>query len=56
MNTSTQNKEGKWVEAIPEPYFHRPFFLNILSCSCGRMFWTRESYEGHYALRHILKM
>ena len=55
-NAQTKNKIGQWVEAIPEPWFYRPFFLNIMACNCGKMFCTREAYEGHYALRHILSL
>jgi hypothetical protein len=48
-----KNKIGDWVPAIPEPYYH---YLNILECVCGKHFWTRERYEEHYALRHILNL
>ena len=49
--TTTQNSEGKWVEAIPEPYYGLR-----RKCDCGKKFWTEEGYEGHYALKHILKL
>jgi hypothetical protein len=49
-DVQVQNVQGKWVPAIPEPF---PLFLGQ-RCSCGRFFWTREAYRGHYALTHIL--
>lgn len=47
----TENKFGGWVPAIPQPYFG----IIRFKCPCGAKFWNIESYEGHYALRHILK-
>ena len=47
----TTNKDGEYVPSIPLPYFGRR-----KKCQCGKKFWTEEGYEGHYALRHILKM
>lgn len=49
-NTTTQNKLGQWVPAIPLPFY----YAIIRGCSCGRRFWTDEGYEAHYAYRHIL--
>lgn len=46
------NKKGNWVPAIYEPYYH----LIRKECECGKKFFTREGYEGHYALKHILEM
>lgn len=48
----TKNSEGNWVPAIPEPWV----VLFGYRCSeCHSYFFTRAGYEGHYALRHILK-
>lgn len=45
-----RNSRGEWVPAIPCPWY-----LGFRKkCECGRKFWTFESYEAHYALRHIL--
>jgi hypothetical protein len=44
------NTRGDWVPAIPRPEY-RGFRVR---CDCGRSFWTRPGYEGHYALIHIL--
>ena len=41
---------GRWVPAIPEPY---PLLFR-LRCACGRKFWTRDGYDAHYALAHVL--
>jgi hypothetical protein len=49
MTTSTQNKNGEWVPAIPEPYYGVR-----KTCDCGSKFWTYKGYQGHYALKHIL--
>ena len=46
-----QNKEGKWVPSIPLPFYS---FRKI--CKCGKKFWTKDGYRGHYALKHILKI
>lgn len=46
---SVQNKYGDWVPAIPLPFYS---WKKI--CDCGMKFWTMESYQGHYALKHIL--
>ena len=48
--TTTQNKAGQWVPAIP-----LPFYGLRKRCGCGRRFWTEEGYRGHYALVHILE-
>lgn len=61
MTTSTQNKEGKWVPAIPEPYYgfkkKCTHFGNVDSLDwCDEKFWTYEGYRGHYALKHILNL
>ena len=48
-----QNKEGKYVPAIPLPFYGVwPFW----HCECGAKFWSEEAYRGHYALKHILKL
>jgi hypothetical protein len=52
--TSWQNRRGEWVPAIPEPYLL--WFPIGYKCDCGDHFWTREGYEGHYALKHILAL
>ena len=53
--TQAQNNDGEWVPAIPEP-----FYL-FRSCRCPRMdcrrrFRDKETYQGHFALVHILKL
>lgn len=48
---SRQNRVGGWVPAIPEPY---PMFPSGNRCDCGKKFFTREGYDAHYALKHIL--
>lgn len=49
-SVETQNAWGQWVPAIPLPYFGTV----RVKCACGAKFWNMETYEGHYALRHIL--
>jgi hypothetical protein len=51
-NTSTENRRGEWVPAIPLPYY----LLARYRCDCGRKFWTLPGYQGHYALDHILAL
>lgn len=51
--TAYLNKKGQWVPAIPEPYFCLLFGMD---CACGKHFYRRESYEAHYALKHILNL
>jgi hypothetical protein len=50
-HTSSQNRRGEWVPAIP-----LPFYGLRKTCACGRKFWTSEGYEGHYAVTHILAL
>ncbi len=50
VTTSVQNSKGKWVPAIPEPYY---CFLRV-QCECGEYFRSVGAYRGHYALKHIL--
>ena len=54
---STQNTEGKYVPAIPEPFWSWWFFglYERAHCECERKFDNLEEYQGHYALIHILK-
>lgn len=48
-HAQVQNKYGRWVPAVPEP------FCGIRKeCQCGRKFWRYESYRAHYALKHIM--
>ena len=47
-----KNKRGEWVPAIPEPYYL--LFRKECYPVCGKKFWTKEGYEGHFALKHIL--
>lgn len=49
---SFQNRRGEWVPAIPEPYH----LLFKVRCECGDTFWKRESYDAHFALKHILAL
>lgn len=53
MTNIQQNDHGEWVPAIPEPMF-LGWRLRPFRCSCGERFHERLSYEGHYALVHIL--
>lgn len=55
LNVSTQNKSGKWVPAIPEPYYLR-FKKECWENGCFKKFWTKEGYRAHYALKHILEL
>lgn len=48
----TQNNEGKYVPAIPLPFY---LSLGRCKCQCNKVFWSEEAYRGHYALKHILK-
>lgn len=52
-NIQAQNKSGKWVPAIPEPYF---LAFGRCKCDCGKVFWSEERYREHYALKHILEL
>lgn len=47
----TQNTQGHWVPAIPEP-MHGMFRKR---CVCHWWFWGRQSYRAHYALHHIIE-
>jgi hypothetical protein len=47
--TTTQNKRGEWVPAIP-----LPFYGLRKKCRCGAKFWTEQRYREHYALHHII--
>lgn len=52
-DSQTQNKQGEWVPAIPEPYYH----LLRKECymdNCHEKFWTILGYRSHFALRHIM--
>lgn len=51
-DVSCKNKRGEWVPAIEEPYE----LLLRKQCRCGKKLWTREGYEAHYALKHILAL
>lgn len=46
-----QNDMGQWVPAIPLP---RSYGLFGQYCGCGRGFLRSRTYQGHYALVHIL--
>ena len=50
MKTTTQNKKGQWVPAIPLPYYGLK-----KECGCGKSFWKEENYEKHYLYEHIWK-
>jgi hypothetical protein len=47
-----QNDMGHWVPAIPLPHYG----MFGKWCGCGRGFLRSRTYEGHYALVHILGM
>lgn len=52
---SMQNVRGKWVPAIPLPFFRgRPW--RRFQCGCGERFRTQQRYREHYALAHILEI
>jgi hypothetical protein len=51
----TQNKDGDWVQTIPEPFYY-PFRKQCPDQTCEKRFWTLEGYRSHYALVHILKL
>lgn len=51
--TLTENADGQWVPSIPLPTL-LPF--GRTRCHCGRRFRNRETYQGHYALAHVLRM
>jgi len=53
--TQIQNKRGEWVPAIPEPLFVG-WRLRKCRCDCGETFKDKVSYQGHYALVHILAL
>lgn len=55
-NVAVQNRRGEWVLTIEEPYWLHPFFLDRCQCRCGRKFWSKEGYQAHYALKHILAL
>ena len=46
----TQNQDGNWIPAIPEPYYGMRKW-----CECGERFWTLEGYRAHYSYVHILE-
>lgn len=48
-STGQTNTRGGWSPAVPEP-FHGVF---LVTCDCGRGWFTRAGYRGHYALDHI---
>lgn len=50
-NISTRNKYGEWVPSIPYPYF---LWLGRTRCDCGKTFKDIKTYNGHFALEHIL--
>jgi hypothetical protein len=51
MTASAKNLRGRWVPAVPLPYY------GIRKrCTCGRAYWTLAGYRGHYAYAHILGM
>lgn len=49
MTTMTTNEQGFWVPVIPWAVHNLRH-----KCHCGRAYWTKEGYRGHYALTHIL--
>jgi hypothetical protein len=52
-SVSMQTRDGRWVPAIPEPLWVG-WRLRRARCLCGRTFRDAETYQGHYALEHIL--
>ena len=52
-NTCAANRRGEWIPAIPLPF---PGYFGEYRCDCGRVFWRLASYQGHYALEHILAL
>lgn len=47
------NADGHWVTGIPQA---RPGGIRIRCRKCRAKFWNRQSYRGHYALVHILRL
>lgn len=47
------NREGWWVPSIPLPFFG-PFMQHCPACK--KTYFTRNGYQGHYALVHIFKL
>lgn len=53
LGVGCENKAGKWVPAIPIPYYCG---FKCKCMECGKKFWTTRRYREHYALEHILKL
>jgi hypothetical protein len=54
MSTLMQNRNYKWVPAIPIPYY----WFGMKACKkdgCDLVFFTMRGYRGHYALVHIVE-
>jgi hypothetical protein len=56
MSASQQNRSSRWVLAIPLPLYLPLGRRRCMIPGCGRTFWTRNGYRGHYALAHILEL
>lgn len=57
MSSSPRNMErlvdGRWVPAVPEPYWERSWFGWKLRCRCLARFSRREDYDDHYRANHL---
>jgi len=60
---STTNLDGKYVPAIPLPFYTSTRFLqrkrfacSVPGGSCPFVAKTEVEYRGHYALAHILRL
>jgi hypothetical protein len=51
MTAQTRNNRGKWVQAIPLPYF---LSFGRVRCDCGAVRRGQKSYREHYALAHAM--
>lgn len=49
----TRNREGKWVQSIPLPFYG--IRKKCPEPGCGEYYFTMKGYRNHYAYKHILK-
>lgn len=55
--SSTTNRHGRWVPAIPEPLW-TGFMMRTAQCHCGakrRGRNARRQYREHYAYAHVME-
>jgi hypothetical protein len=56
MSPRQINRQGVWVPAIPLGLRLPLARHQCQHPGCGRTFWSRSRYRGHYALVHILEL